>query len=148
MLAASVAALIADTLLLPSELTDILFSIISFAIIFAVLSVVFYLAGNIVVGRNRVSFKDAFTISVLGTLIFIVCLSVFSLEVAAVLSLIAWLLLVRYYYETGLVGSIAVGVTSVIVAVAILAILSILLGYSLLFSWLPVFVIGYCCFKN
>ena len=148
MLAASFAALIVDKLLPEFDLTVILFSVISFAIIFAVLSVVFYLAGNIVVGRNRVSFKDAFTISVLGTLIFIVCLSVFSLEVAAVLSLIAWLLLVRYYYETGLVGSIAVGVTSVIVAVAILAILSILLGYSLLFSWLPVFVIGYCCFKN
>ena len=142
MLAASVAALIADTLLLSSELTEILFSIISFTIIFGVLSGVFYLAGNIVVGRNRVSLKDALAISVLGTLVFIVCLSVFSLEVAAVLSLIAWLLLVRCYYETGLAGSIAVGVTSVIVAVVILAILSILLGYSLLFSWLPVFVVG------
>jgi len=96
MLAASFAALIADTLLLSSELAEILFSIISFTIIFAVLSGVFYLAGNIVVGQNRVSLKDAIVISVLGTLVFIVCLSVFSLEVAALLSLIAWLLLVRY----------------------------------------------------
>ena len=142
MLAASVAALIADTLLLSSELAEILFSIISFTIIFVVLSGVFYLAGNLVVGRNRVSLKDAIAISVLGTLVFIVCLSVFNLEVAAVLSLIAWLLLVRYYYETGLAGSIAVGVTSVIVAVVILAILSILLGHSLLFSLLRVFVVG------
>jgi len=64
MLAASVAALIADTLLLSSELAEILFSIISFTIIFVVLSGVFYLAGNIVVGRNRVSLKDAIAISV------------------------------------------------------------------------------------
>jgi len=134
MLAASIAALIVDTLLPEFDLTEILFSVISFAIIFAVLSVVLYLAGNIVVGRNKASFKDAFVISVLGTLVLIICLSIFSLEVAAVMSLIAWLLLVRYYYETGLLRSIAVGVTSVIVAVAIVYVLSIILGASLLFS--------------
>ena len=139
MLAASIAALMLDTLLEPSGLTDLLFFIISFAIIFAVLSVVFYLAGNVVVGRSRASFKDAFAISVLGTLVLIVCLSVFSLEVAMVLSLVAWLLLVRHYYETGILGSIAVGLTSVIVAVVILVILNMLLGFSTtLFRWLPI----------
>ena len=139
MLAASIAALMLDTLLEPSGLTDLLFFIISFAIIFAVLSVVFYLAGNVVVGKSRASFKDAFAISVLGTLVLIVCLSVFSLEVAMVLSLVAWLLLVRHYYETGILGSIAVGLTSVIVAVVILVILNMLLGFSTtLFRWLPI----------
>ena len=138
MLAASIAALLMGTLLQPSGLTELLFFIISFAIIFAVLSVIFYLAGNVVVGRSRASFKDAFAISVLGTLVLIVCLSVFSLEIAMILSLIAWLLLVRHYYETGFLGSIAVGLTSVIVAVVILFILSILLGPStMLFRWLP-----------
>jgi len=138
MLAASIAALMVETLLQPSGLTELLFFIISFAIIFAVLSVVFYLAGNVVVGRSRASFKDAFAISVLGTLVLIVCLSVFSLEVAMFLSLIAWLLLVRHYYETGILGSIAVGLTSVIIAVVILVILNMLLGFSTtLFRWLP-----------
>ena len=141
MLAASFAALIVDALLPEFDFTEILFSVISFAIIFAVLSVVLYLAGNIVVGRSKASFKDAFAISVLGTLVLIVCLSVFSLEVTTVMSLIAWLLLVRHYYETGLLRSIAVGVTSVIVAVAILYVLSIILGVSLLFIWLPVVVV-------
>ena len=140
MLAASIAALMAGTLFESSGLTELLFSIISFAIIFAVLSVVFYLAGALVVGRSRASFKDAFAISVLGTLVLIVCVSVFSLEIAIVLSLVAWLLLVRHYYETGLLGSIAVGLTSVIVAVVILVILDMLLGNStLIFRWLPFF---------
>jgi len=139
MLAASIASLMLGTLLEPSGLTELLFFIISFAIIFAVLSVVFYLAGNVVVGRSRASFKDAFAISVLGTLVLIVCLSVFSLEVAMVLSLVAWLLLVRHYYETGILGSIAVGLTSVIVAVVILVVLNMLLGFStMLFRWLPI----------
>ena len=140
MLAASIAALMVDTLLEPSGLTEILFFIISFAIIFAVLSVVFYLAGKVVLGRSKASFKDAFAISVLGTLVLIVCVSVFSLEVAMGLSLIAWLLLVRHYYETGFLGSIAVGLTSVIVAAAILVVLDMLLGNStLVFRWLTFF---------
>ena len=141
MLAASFEALIVDALLPEIDLNEILFSVISFAIIFAVLSVILYLAGNIVGGKTKTKIKDAFAISVLGTLVLIVCLSVFSLEVAAVLSLIAWLLLVRYYYETGLLRSIAVGVTSVIIAVAILYVFSIILGVSLLFIWLPVVVV-------
>ena len=72
MLAASIAALVLDTLLEPSVLTELFFSIISFAIIFAVLSIVFYLAVNIVVGRSKASFKDALVISVLGTLVLFV----------------------------------------------------------------------------
>lgn len=142
MLAACIAALMLDTLLEPSGLTELLFFVLSFAIIFAVLSVVFYLAGNVVVGGSRASFKDAFAISVLGTLVLIVCLSVFRLEVAMVLSLIAWLLLVRHYYETGILGSIAVGLMSVIVAAVILVILNMLLGFSTtIFRWLPIFSI-------
>jgi hypothetical protein len=142
MLVAYSGVLILDTLLEPSGLTELIFSVISFAIIFAVLSVVFYLAGRVVVGKTRTNFKDAFAISVLGTLVLIVCLSVFSLEAAMILSLIAWLLLVRYYYETGILGSIAVGVTSVIVAFAILVGLSIILGYSMIFSWLPLLTVA------
>jgi hypothetical protein len=138
LLAASGAALMLDMLLEPSGWTEILFFIISFTIIFAVLSVVFYLAGFVVVGRSRASLKHAFAISVLGTLVLIVCLSVFSLEVAMILSLVAWLLLVRYYYETGILGSIGVGLTSVIVAAVILILLDMVLGNSgLVFRWLP-----------
>jgi hypothetical protein len=49
------------------------------------------------------------------------------------------LLLVRHYYETGILGSIAVGLTSVIVAVVILVVLNMLLGFStILFRWLPI----------
>lgn len=130
MLAAYITALTLGTLLQPYGLTELLFSIISFTIIFVVLSVVFYLAGLVVVGGRRALFRDAFAISVLGTLVLIICFSVFSFEIAIVLSLIAWLLLVRHYYETGLLGSIAVGLMSIIVAVVILVVLGILLGLS------------------
>lgn len=142
MLAASVAGLLVDMLPLPSALTEIIFLIISFTIIFAVMTVIFYLSGNVVVGRKRVSLKDSFTISVLGTLVLIVCLSVFSLELALLLSLFAWLLLVKYYYETGYAGSIAVAVTSTFVSLVVLEVLSALLNMPLIFNWLPVSIIG------
>ncbi|MGD2066763.1 MAG: hypothetical protein PVI43_06315 [Candidatus Bathyarchaeota archaeon] len=91
------------------------------------------------VGTGRTRFKDAFAISVLGTLVLIVCLSIFKLELAIILSLVAWLLLVRHYYETGFLGAIAVGVTSVVVAVVILVLLNMFLGFStILFKWLPI----------
>ena len=138
MLAASVAGLLVDMLPLPSAIIEIIFLLISFSIIFAVMTIVFYSLGNAVVGRSRVSLKDSFSISVLGTLVLIVCLSVFSLEIALVLSFIAWLLLVKYYFETGFVGAMAVGVTSAFVSLLVLELLSIMLDIPLFFNWLPV----------
>lgn len=140
MFIATIAALILDTLLEASELTEFLFLIISFTIIFAVLSIVFYLGGNVVVGSQKASLKDAFAISVFGTIVLIVCFSVFSLDIAIILSTVAWLLLFRHYYETGFLGSIAVGFTSAIIAIIILFILNSILGNStLVFRWLPFF---------
>lgn len=127
---------------LPSELAEIVFLVISFTIIFAVMTVIFYLSGNMMIGRNRVSLKDSFSISVLGTLVLIVCLSVFSLEFALVLSLVAWLLLVKHYYESGFLGAIAVAVTSAFVSLVILEVLSVLLDIPLLFNWLSSSVVG------
>ena len=142
MLAASVAGLLVDTLPLPSELIDIIFLAISFAIIFGIMTVIFYLSGNMFVGRKRVSLKDSFTISVLGSLVLIVCLSVFSLEVALLLSLFAWLLLVKYYYETGYAGAIAVAVTSAFVSLVVLEVLSVAFDIPLMFNWLQASVVG------
>ena len=142
MVAFGSSTLIVDAFLESSGLADVVFSVISFAVIFAVLSIVLYISGNIVVGKKRTSIKDAFTISVLGTLVLIVCSSVFSFEIASVLSLIGWLLLVRYYYETDLIGSIAVGAASVVVSLVILYALSLVLEHSLFFSWLPIFIVG------
>jgi len=126
---------------IPSQ-DQLLFAVISFIINLLIMTIVFYLAGVIVVGKRRALFSDALVISLLGTVVLIVCLSVFGLEIGIILSLIAWLLLVRHYYETGWLGAIAVGIMSIIVAVVIVFILSILLGISiLLFRWLPLFLV-------
>ena len=105
-----------------------------------VLTLVFYIAGVIVVGKRRALLGDAFVISLLGTVVSGICNYFFSPLIGAVLSLLVWLLLIRHYYETGWLGALAVGILAVIVAVVmfivVLFILSLLLGFTfVLLGW-------------
>jgi len=121
------------------ELTEqVVEQLLYFIILLVVLTIIFYVAGRIVVGKKRALFSDAFLISLLGTVVLNVCIYFFRIEVGLILSLIVWLLLIRHYYETGLLGSIAVGIIAMIVSVIILfIIMAIIFGSSLvLFGWL------------
>ena len=112
----------------PSQLgqAELLFSFIVFIVNLIVLTVVFYVAGIVVVGKKRAKFGDAFVISLFGTLAgTILDLFVPPYGVGAILSLIVWLLLIRRFYETGWLGALAVGILAVIVMVA----LGFLLGF-------------------
>jgi hypothetical protein len=106
--------------------------IFTFIVSLIVLTIIFYIAGRVVVGEKKALFSDAFVISLLGTIVMNVCLSFFHPLVGAILSLIVWLLLIRHYYETGWLGAIAVGLMAVIVSIVIAILLGIILGFSLL----------------
>ena len=115
------------------------FQIISFFVGLFVLTFVFYIAGIIVVGRKRALFSDAFVIALLGTIIgsiisFLLPLFPF---VGLIFSLLVWLVLIRYYYETGWLGAMAVGILAIIIEIVVMVILAIILGVSV---WL--FLIG------
>jgi len=109
----------------------VVWKLLNFVLGLIILTVVFYIAGRIVVGKKRALFSDAFVISLLGTIVMNICLNLFGLLVGAILSLIVWLLLVRHYYETGWLGAIAVGIMAVVVSVVILVILGLFLTISL-----------------
>lgn len=122
---------------IPSET---LLALVSFIVSLLVLTGVFYIAGAIVVGRQRALLSDAFVISLLGTVVNSICLVFFPPLVGLILSLIIWLLLIRRYYETGWLGALAVGILAVIVSVVVLVILGIILGISILIlGGLPLF---------
>jgi len=120
----------------------LLFAITAFIVRLITLTVVLYIAGIVVVGKRRALFSDALVISLLGTVVGIICDLFFqSSLIGAILSLLVWLLLIRYYYETGWLGALAVGILAVIIAVIlsliVLFILALLLGFSFVFSgWL------------
>jgi len=93
-----------------------------------VLTVVFYVAGIVVVGKKRAKLGDALVISLFGTLTgTILNLFVPQYGVGAICSLIVWLLLIKRYYETGWLGALAVGILAVIVMVASRFLLGLLL---------------------
>ncbi len=107
-------------------------ALINFIVNLLVLTVVFYIAGAIVVGRERARFGDAFVISLLGTIVNAICLLFFPPLIGLILSLVIWLLLIRHYYETGLLGALGVGILALVVSVAILFVIDIILGISTL----------------
>ena len=106
--------------------TELLFTIISFIINLIVMTIVFYVAGVIVVGKRRALFSDAFVISLLGTVVGNICLLFFPPIIGLILSLIVWLLLIKRYYETGWLGALAVAVLAVIIYAVVLVILALL----------------------
>ena len=118
--------------LIGQELTEgLVEQLLNFILGLVILTIIFYIAGRIVVGKKRALFSDAFVISLLGTIVMSICLSFFKTPlVGAVLSLIIWLLLVKHYYETGWLGAIAVGIMALIVSIVILVILASLLVVS------------------
>jgi len=111
--------------------------LLSFIVLLIIPTIIFYIAGRVVVGKKRALLRDAFVISLLGIIVMYVCLTffasayVFGLSVGAILSLIVWLLLIRHYYETGWLGAIAVGIMAVIISIVILIILGSLLKISI-----------------
>ncbi|MDH5419659.1 MAG: hypothetical protein OEY39_07420 [Candidatus Bathyarchaeota archaeon] len=106
--------------------TDFLFNIILFIIDLIVMTIVFYVAGVIVVGKRRALFSDAFVISLLGTVVSNICSLFFPPVIGLILSLIVWLLLIRRYYETGWLGALAVAILAVIIYVMVWVILAFL----------------------
>lgn len=115
---------------IPGE-AELLFGVISFIINLVAMTIVFYVAGLIVVGKRRALFSDALVISLLGTVVANICLLFFPPVIGLVLSLIVWLLLIRRYYETGWLGALAVAVLAVIIYVVVLVILAVLLAISI-----------------
>jgi len=113
----------------PSQLgeTELLSSFIVFIVNLIVLTIVFYVAGRVVVGKKRAKFGDAFVISLFGTLTGTILSLFIPHWLGAILSLIVWLLLIRHFYETGWLGALAVGILAVIVMIVVGFLLEILL---------------------
>jgi hypothetical protein len=107
----------------------VIFSLTLFFVDLLVLAVVLYLAGLIVVGRKRALLADAFLISLLGTFLSTLFFMFVSYRlVALALSVIVWLLLIKHLYETGWLGAIAVSILTVMIFLAIAAILALVFG--------------------
>ena len=112
--------------------TELFFAVVIFIINLVVMTIVFYLAGIIVVGKRRALLSDAFVISLLGTIVSSICSLFFPPVIGLILSLLVWLLLIKRYYETGWMGALAVAVLAVIIYVVVWVILAFLFAIPIL----------------
>lgn len=127
---------------------SILSELIRFIVNLIVLTLVFYAAGRLVVGKKRVQLSNAFVIALLGIVIstlLVVFLSTVPLfmignqkvtagaGISLILSFIVYLLLIRYYYQTGWIGAITVAVVAVVMFFIVSVILANLFQIPFLF---------------
>lgn len=107
----------------------IIFSLALFFVVLLVLTVVLYLSGLIVVGGKRARFSDAFIIALLGTVLSTLFFMFIPYPLLGLLlSIITWLLLIKSLYETGWLGSLAVGILAIIIYLAVLILLALFFG--------------------
>lgn len=129
-------------------MASLLLEIIRFIVNLVVLTIVFYMAGVIVVGKKRALLSDAFIIALLGIVIttffmaFLPGQVIFTFDshklrfgpgLGLLISFIVYLLLIRHYYETSWLGALAVAILAVIIFVVLAFILAVLLLIPFLF---------------
>lgn len=113
---------------------ELLFALTNFVVSLFIMTIVFYIAGRIVVGGKRALFSDAFIISFLGSILSTACVLFLPWKIIGViLAFVLWLSLIRRFYETGWLGAIAVAIMAVIVYVGVLVFVGFLFGLSLAF---------------
>ncbi|MEM3623260.1 MAG: hypothetical protein QXR76_05775 [Candidatus Bathyarchaeia archaeon] len=107
----------------------IIFSLALFFVGLLVLTIVLYLSGLIVVGGKRARLSDALIIALLGTVLSTLFFMFIPYPlIGLVLSIITWLLLIKSLYETGWLGSLAVGILAIIIYFALFILLALFFG--------------------
>ena len=104
------------------QLDLLLINIIFSAII---LSPVLWFSGRLIVGIKKARFGDAVLIVVIGTVVGAFFGIVFTGFIAAIIQLIIWLALIRYYYECGWGTAFIIAIISVIIFIIIGVILGL-----------------------
>lgn len=90
-----------------------------------------WLAGKWIVGGDKARFMDAVWIGILGTVVNAVIGEVVGGGVGALAQLIAYLYLVKTYYETGWGNAVVISILAVVIMTGVLVVLGMLLGISL-----------------
>jgi hypothetical protein len=85
-----------------------------------------WLAGRFIVGSDRAKFMDAIWITVLGAILNAVIATFIGGEIAGLVQLVAYLYLVKKYYETSWGSALIVSLVAVVILVVVVFILSML----------------------
>jgi hypothetical protein len=98
-----------------------------------------WLAGKWIVGGEKAKFTDAVWIGILGTVVNAIIGSLVGGSLGSIAQFVAYLYLVKTYYETGWGNAIIISVLAVIIMAAVLVLVGMLFGVSLGMGYVPPF---------
>jgi hypothetical protein len=110
------------------DLTTLLIQIVVGTIIVAP---ILWIAGRSLVGKDKAKFLDAIWIVLLGTIINAVVGTFVGGLVAAVITLIVWLALIKHFFDCGWLMALAIAIIAVII-MFVIGVILVFLGIGLL----------------
>lgn len=105
------------------DLTALVIQIVVGTIIIAP---VLWLAGRALVGKEKAKFTDAIWIVVLGTVIGAVVGAFVGSLLAAAVMFVAWLALIKHFFDCGWLKAFAIAIVAVIIFVILAAVLALI----------------------
>lgn len=111
------------------DLTALLIQIIVEIIIVAP---VLWIAGRLIVGKEKAKFTDAIWIVVLGVILGAVVGAFLHGLIGALVSFIVWLALIKHFFDCGWLKAFIVAVLAAIIFIIIAVIIGIILGAALI----------------
>lgn len=91
-----------------------------------VLAPFLWLSGRAIVGKEKARFTDAIWIVVIGIVVGTFFGAFFTGIIASIIQLILWLVIVKYFFDTGWLKALAISIVAVIIFAVIVAILAII----------------------
>ncbi|UCE29372.1 MAG: hypothetical protein JSV85_01160 [Candidatus Bathyarchaeota archaeon] len=112
---------------------DLMVLLIQIVVGTVILAPVLWLAGRALVGKEKAKFLDAVWIILLGTVIDAVVIAYIGGLVAAVITFIVWLALIKHFFDCGWLMAFAIAIIAVIIFAVVVAVLAVIgIGVGLL----------------
>jgi hypothetical protein len=95
-----------------------------------ILSPILWLSGRLSVGKEKARFSDAIWIVFIGTILGSIFSYALTGIIASIIQLIAWLGLVKHFFDCGWLKALAISILAVLIFIAV-AVLLALLGFGI-----------------
>ena len=97
-----------------------------------ILAPVLWIAGRLLVSKDKAKFTDALWIVVLGTIIGSVFQYLFDGIIASLIVLFIWLALVKHFFDTGWIRAFIIAVVAILIWIVIAFIIGLIIGVAVI----------------
>ena len=97
-----------------------------------ILAPVLWIAGRLLVSKDKAKFTDALWIVVLGTIIGSVFQYLFDGIIASLIVLFIWLTLVKHFFDTGWIKAFIIAVVAILIWIVIAFIIGLIIGVAVI----------------